>query len=204
MHFKQKLWHFLGWLLVAALLPACAATKIQSISMDETYTGGPIKKILIVGMSTELKSRLKFEKTFAEQFTKQGVNAVASHKVIILAKDLTKERILKEAAALDADAILVTSVIGIKDEYLTYDPANVQRATRSKLSWDWVNTYASEPVTYTKTESVRLSTTIFERKSEELVWSAITETVRMESAEEVIDSLCGAVLKNIREHGLIK
>ena len=204
MRVKQKLLGYLGLLIVVALLPACAATKMQSISMDETYTGGPIKKILIVGMAIELKSRLKFEKTFAEQFTKEGVDAVASHKVIILAKDLTKARIIKEAAAADADAILITSVIGIKDEYLTYDPANVQRSTYSKLSWNWVNTYASEPVTYTKTESVRLSTTIFERKSEELIWNAITETVRMESAEEVIDSLCGAVLKNIREHGLIK
>jgi len=204
MRFKRNLWRYLGWMLIAALLPACAATKMQSISMDETYTGGPIQKILIVGMSTELKSRLKFEKIFTEQFTRQGVDAVASHKVIILAKDLTKTRILKEAAALDADAILITSVIGIKDEYLTYDPANVQRSTYSKLSWNWVNTYASEPVTYTKTESVRLSTTIFERKSEELIWNAITETVRMESAEELIDSLCGAVLKNIRGHGLIE
>jgi len=204
MRFKRNLWRYLGWMLIAALLPACAATKMQSISMDETYTGGPIQKILIVGMSTELKSRLKFETIFAEQFTKRGVDAVASHKVIILAKDLTKTRILKEAAALDADAILITSVIGIKDEYLTYDPANVQRSTYSKLSWNWVNTYASEPVTYTKTESVRLSTTIFERKSEELIWNAITETVRMESAEELIDSLCGAVLKNIRGHGLIE
>lgn len=204
MRFKQKLWRYSALLLIAALLPACAATKMQSISMDETYTGGPIKKILIVGMSTELKSRLKFEKTFAEQFTKQGVDAAASHKVIILARDLTKARILKEAAALNTDAILVTSVIGIKDEYLTYDPANVQRSTYSKLSWDWVNTYASEPVTYTKTESVRLSTTIYERKTEELIWNAITETVRMESAEEVIDSLCRAVLQNIRKHGLIE
>ena len=204
MHVKPRLRDFLGLLMVAVLLPACASTRMQSVRLDETYTGGPIHKILIVGMSTKLESRLKFEKTFAAQFSKAGVAAVASHKVIILAGDLTKTRILKEAAALDADAILVTSVIGIKDEYLTYDPANVQRSTYSKLSWDWVNTYTAEPITYTKTESVRLATTIFERKTEALIWNAVTETVRMESAEEVIDSLCGAVLKNLRKHGLIE
>ena len=191
MRVQPKLWRYSWLLLAAALLPACATTKMQSVSMDAAYRGGPIHKVLIVGVTTELSSRLKCENTFAKEFARQGVETVASHKVIILARELTKERILKEAAAAHADAILVTTVIGVKEQYLTYDPANVQRATRSKLSWDWVNTYAAEPVTYTKAESVRLSTSIFNRASEELVWNAITETVRMESVDEVITPSAG-------------
>jgi hypothetical protein len=77
--------------------------------------------------------------------------------VSILPKDLTKERIVRDAENLGADAVLVTLVIGVEDKYLTYDPANVQRATRARLNWNWVNTYASEPITYTKTERVRLA-----------------------------------------------
>lgn len=53
-------------------------------------------------------------------------------------------------------------------------------------------------------ESVRLSTNIFERKTEKLVWNGISETVDMESVEEVIDSLCKAVLKDIRKNGLME
>ena len=194
----------LVFLLVVSFLPACAVTKFQSITVDETYTGGPIKKILIVGAENERRSRLMFEKIFAEEFGKRGVEAVASHKVIIPSKDLTKERILREAANLGVDAILVTFVIGVKEEYLTYDPANVQQSTRAKLNWNWVNTYASEPVTYTKTESVRLSTNIFERNTEKLVWNGISETMQMESVKELIDSLCKAVLKDIRKKGFIE
>jgi len=199
-----NLYKFLAFLLVFSFLPACAVTKFHSVSVDDTYTGGPIKKVLIVGVANERRSRLLFERMFAEEFGKRGVEAVASHKVIILPKDLTKERIVREAEKLGADAVLVTFVVGVKDQYLTYDPANVQRAPRTKLSWNWVNTYASEPVTYTKMESVRLSTNIFERKTEKLVWNGISETVDMESVEEVIDSLCKAVLKDIRKNGLME
>ena len=49
-----------------------------------------------------------------------------------------------------------------------------------------------------------LSTDIYERKSEKLIWNAITETVRPESVKEVIDSLCAAVLKSAHEHKLIQ
>lgn len=199
-----NMYKFLAFLLVFSFLPACAVTKFQSVSMDETYTGGPIKKILIVGVANERRSRLLFERVFAEEFGKRGVAATASHKVIILPKDLTKERIDREAEKLGVDAVLVTFVIGVKDKYLTYDPAAVQRTTRAKLNWNWVNTYASEPITYTKTESVRLSTNIFEHKTEKLVWNGISETVQMESVKEIIDSLCKAVLKDIRKKGLIE
>jgi len=198
------MYKFLAFLLVFSFLPACAVTKFHSVTIDDSYTGGPIKKVLIVGVANERRSRLMFERIFAEEFGKRGVEAVASHKVIILPKDLTEKRIVREAGKLGVDAVLVTFVIGVKDKYLTYDPANVQRTTRAKLNWNWVNTYASEPITYTKTESVRLSTNIFERKTEKLVWNGISETVQMESVKEVIDSLCEAVLKEIRKKGLIE
>ena len=204
MRVKLKSFRLLGVLILLTLSIACATTKMQSVSMDSSYSGGYLKKILIVGVSAELKSRLMFENVFVEQFKKRGVDATASHKVILLDKDLTKERILREAEKLDADAILVTFLLGVKEEYLQYDPANLKRATLFKPSWDSVNAYASAPVTYTKTESVRLSTNIYERKSEKLIWNAITETVRPESVKEVIDSLCGAVLKSARENKLIQ
>jgi len=204
MRVKLKSFRLLGVLTLLALLISCATTKMHSVSTDSSYSGGYLKKILIVGVSAELKSRLMFENVFTEQFKKRGVEAVASHKVIILDKDLTRERILREAEKLGADAILVTFLLGVKEEYLNYDPANLSRSTTFRTSWNQVNEYASAPVTYTKMESVRLSTNIYERKSEKLIWNAITETVRPESVKEVIASLCKAVLKSARENKLIQ
>ena len=103
MRVKLKSFRLLGVLTLLALLIACATTKMQSVSMDSSYSGGYLKKILIVGVSAELKSRLMFENVFVEQFKKRGVDATASHKVIILDKDLTRERILREAEKLDAE-----------------------------------------------------------------------------------------------------
>ncbi len=191
-------------LFLLASLAACATTKMQSVSMDSTYSGGHLQKILIVGVAAELKNRLLFEDVFTEQFKKKGVEATASHKVILLAKDLTRERILQEAEALDADAILVTFLLGAQEKYLNYDPANLNQSDTFKNSWNEVNAYASSAVTYTKMESVRLSTNIFERKSQKLIWNAITETVRIESVQELIESLCSEVLKSAWENQLIE
>ena len=107
------------------------------------------------------------------------------------------------AEELGVDAILVASLLGVKEEYIHYDPS-VQRTTRFGVFWTQVNSYANSPVTYTEIEDVRLVTNIFERSTEKLIWTGVTKTVRPESIHEAIDSYCSAILSSMSENKLIK
>jgi hypothetical protein len=53
-------------------------------------------------------------------------------------------------------------------------------------------------------ESVRLLTNLYQRETEELLWTAVTETLRPESVKEVIDSLSSAVMQSLRKNKLVK
>jgi len=185
------------------LLISCASTEFQTVRKDDTYTGGYLKKVLIVGVSKNLKNRVRFEDTFSAQFKKRGVDATPSYKAILSAKNLTKEKVLNKAEELGVDAILVASLLGVKEKYIHYDPS-VQRTSKFDVYWTKINAYAHSPVTYTEIEDVRLVTNIFERKTEKLIWTGVTKTVHPKSLHEAIDSLCGAILSNMSENKLIR
>jgi hypothetical protein len=150
-----------------------------------------------------------FEDVFTEKFKKKGTDAVPSYSVILTFKDLNKDAVLNEAEKLRIDTILVTELLGVKEEYIHYEPLDYDPYKgRGALSRHFAGSskyaYANKPVSYTKMESVRLQTTLYQRETEELIWTSVTETFRPESVKEVIDSLSSAVMKSLRANKLVK
>jgi len=182
---------------------SCAKTGFQTDRRDHSYTGGYLKKVLIVGVSENLRNRVRFEDAFSARFKTRGVDATPSYKAILSSKQLTKEMVLEKAEKLGVDAIIVASLLGVKEKNIHYDPS-VKKATKFGVFWSGINAYANSPVTYTELEDVRLVTNIFERETEKLIWTGVTKTVRPESVNEAIDSYCGAILTKMFENKLIR
>ncbi len=190
------------------LMIACAPTKFASVWKNDSYTGGPLKSVLVVGVSENLKNRKMFEDVFTEKFKKTGTDAVPSYSVILIFKDLNKDRVLNEAEKLGIDTILVTQLLGVEEETVFYDPLDYDpykgRAGHFGRHFAGASKYAHSQLTYTKMESVRLLTNLYQRETEELLWTSVTETLRPESVKEVIDSLSSAIMKSLRTNKLVK
>jgi hypothetical protein len=148
-----------------------------------------------------------FEDVFTEKFKKTGTDAVPSYSAILTFKDLNKDRVLNEAEKLGINTILVTQLLGVEEENVFYDPLDYDsHKGKYKFSSHFSGSavYAHSPVSYTKMESVRLLTNLYQRETEELLWTAVTETLRPESVKEVIDSLSSAVMQSLRKNKLVK
>jgi hypothetical protein len=148
-----------------------------------------------------------FEDVFTEKFKKKGIDAVPSYSVILIGKDLNKDSVLSEAERLGMNTILVTQLLGVKEEYVHYEPLDYdpyRGKTAFQRHFAGSSKYAHSPVSYTKMESVRLQTTLYQRETEELIWTSVTETFRPESVKEVIDSLSSAIMKSLRANKLVK
>ena len=178
------------------LVLSCASTEFSSVSKDDSYGGEPLKKVLVIGVFEQLRYRKIFEDVFSDAFQKRGVEAIQSYRVILSKIDFQEEKVLYEAEKLGVDAILVTHYLGVKEKYIHYDPLNYQH-------FHYVWEYAGEPVTYTKIESVRLVTNIYDGKGETRLWSAVSETVRPETEKEIVVSLSNAVMRKLRSEKLI-
>ena len=189
------------------LMIACAPTKFASVWKNDSYTGGPLKSVMVVGVSENLKNRKMFEDVFTEKFKKTGTDAVPSYSAILTFKDLNKDRVLNEAEKLGINTILVTQLLGVEEENVFYDPLDYDpykgRAALGR-HFAGASKYAHSMESYTKMESVRLLTNLYQRETEELLWTSVTETLRPESVKEVIDSLSSAIMQSLRKNKLVK
>ena len=114
------------------LLTGCAGTKLVSQWSQPGYNGPAFKNLLIIGIFKDDLHRHMYEDAFAEQLRGYGVKAVASYTVVPKLsgkKEQDKKRIKAAVAKLNADAVIVATLVGIdKDQrYVPSAPVYVSR-----------------------------------------------------------------------------
>ncbi len=188
-------------IMASFILTSCATTKLTGVYKDSTYTGGSLSSVLVVGVAENLRNRKMFEQFFAEQFKNNGVEAFSSADVIPSDKKLDKNTIKNLAEKLGADAVLVTHLEAVEEKGEYIPDAYNQNLGRH---YSRVYGHVHDPGYYVTHQYVRLENNLYEIKTEKLIWSSSSETINPESANEVIESLCKVVMKNLRANGLIK
>src|SRR5690349_11709708 len=79
---SPKLRTTLFLLLVASLLYACASTKLINSWRDPKYSGPPLTKVLVIGVTKQAVVRRTFEDAFAHELSGHGAAAVPSYTLI--------------------------------------------------------------------------------------------------------------------------
>lgn len=104
--------HKLTLLLCAALLTACASNAtVTKTWMAPDIGDKDLHGVLVLAISQDAVKRQRFEDAFTQALKQQGVNAVASY-TINSAKKITKADVIKMAAEVKVDTVLVTSFAG--------------------------------------------------------------------------------------------
>lgn len=195
-------------LLVFLLLSSCAATRLTSVWKDEKYGGGVFNHIMVVGISEKSSNRKMFEDAFSMQLKAVGVNAVPSFTVIVSAKKLNKNTIQAAAEEIKADAILVTSLIAAEEKEIYIPPVSPSVTFGQRYQFDHrfpkEGKYAHTPGHYIQQKHVRLESNLYEAREKKMIWSATSETIDLETVDEIVNSLAKVVIKSLRDYKLIK
>ena len=69
--------HAIPFLVVLAVAAGCASTTLQSEWRDPAYTGGPFRKIFVIGLSArDVTARRIFEDVMVSKINGVGVQAI--------------------------------------------------------------------------------------------------------------------------------
>lgn len=189
------------------VLISCATTELTRAWKDSAYTGGPLKSVMVVGVAKNPARRKMYEDFFADQFQNNGIKAFPSGDFILVGKKLNQDTVKNQAQKLGVDAVLVTRLVGVeeKEEHIPASAAYVPGPQQLNLGRHYARVHAYDynpgySVTY---KYVRLENNLYETKTEKLIWSSLSETVILESVQELIESLCKAVMVNLRKNNMI-
>jgi hypothetical protein len=167
-------------LAVAALLLVCACSSTTVVDQWQSpdFKGGPFKRILVVGVTSQAAVRRIFEDEFVRQLRARGTDAVASYTLIPEDGQVERSRLERAVKEAGADGVIVTRVVKVeqKTQVVPGTPAFPGFGTDIYgfygTGWGGVWTgYASPPAVF-QYEEVRAETKLFDARSAALVWAA--------------------------------
>jgi hypothetical protein len=212
--FNLQISHIIMWSTAVFLLSSCTNTKISQ-SWVEPDNKKSYNDLLIIGIAESEQNRRAYESYFVEELGKLKIESVASYKLIKSDQTIDRDTILKAIEGLDIDGVIITHLVAV-DEETVYRPGSYGYGGMyggyygagyygSMYSYyPHVNSYVHDPGYYSTHETYTIETTLYDVKSEELVWTARTRTFSPESVDEVIVDLTKLLISDMEEKNLIK
>lgn len=201
-------------LLLFVLYSCSSAQLVESWKNPEIDSYQPTK-VLIVGLTSEMKARKKFEKQLKKEFNARGVEAVMS--VDIMNGSNLNERMteadmndLETQLILDEfDTILLTKIIGVDDriaykkDYGGYDETR-RRFTQEYLMYQDV---FYNPEYYKEYTIYHAETSMFcicPTKDRELIWKGYIDITDPSNIEQTVKDYVRLAVLVLEEEQLIR
>lgn len=182
--------------LSVTFINACATTALTSIWKNETYQGGPLRKVLIIGVDRNQEMKRLLENEFVLQLKATGIEAVPSHTVLPEVTILEKEMINAKISELRIDSVLITTLVDIK-ETEAYESPTFYAPT------GFYGYYMQCCYNVMSGYNVEIETRIFDAHYDTLIWSALSATVLERAREETIQSYIAAIVNELQNQKLL-
>lgn len=205
MDFKQKLLLILIFTSSLMFFSCSGGTKVIGTWKNDQITMGKINKILLIGVAKDPWVRKMFEAELKEEFADYDVEAVSSLEIVTPDEKITKENYELYFGSQNFDAVLVTRVVAQNTErttvYNNYAPVYGYYGFYGYYNTAY--TYAYNPGYVVEQTNVNLETNVFDTKSMQLAWSAISETFDAKKASEIIDPVVHVIVREMQSDGLV-
>ncbi len=181
-----------------AFMNSCATTALTSVWKDSTYKGGPLRKVLVIGVFQKEEAESFFDNEFADQLKAKGINAVPGYSVLPEDSILDKEAMAVKIKELGVDSVLVTRLVDVRDagRYETYP---------TRVDAQFFDYYVMCCQTMVSPGyNVLLETKIFVAKNDKPIWSALSESSFDRSLENTLKSFIPAIIKDLQDKKLIQ
>lgn len=191
--------------VLLAALCGCATTELTNTWKDPQYRGGPVKKIMVVGISNQASVRRTFDDTFAEILKANGVEVVPSHTVAPEDGQMAEDKLRAAIQQSGAGAVLITRMVEKQTDTTVTPAAPIGAYRRTSLSGyysgAWIGNY--EPVAVQEFHYVVLETTLFVAEHPEPVWSGTTRNMESKDIRAATEGFAKPVIAAMKKEGLI-
>ncbi|HMK48580.1 MAG TPA: hypothetical protein VK435_00885 [Thermodesulfovibrionales bacterium] len=192
---------FPGALAIVTLLmifSSCSAPTLTSEWDDTAYEGGPLKKILVMGVDASTRTRRTLEERFAVGLRERGAEVIPGYTIFPEDEMPQRETVLRKVAELGVDSVLVVTTVSVRDigTYETY-PSLIGNGYYEYYV-QCCNAAVSEGY------SLKIQAKVFDARSDKPIWSASSEEAFRYSIEPAIDSFVSLVVGDLHKRKLLR
>jgi hypothetical protein len=177
------------WMLASA---CSTPTTLSDVWRDPNFSAVPMRKIFVLGGTTNETNRRTLEDSFASSLAQHSVAATPSYSVFPGTPD--RDTVKQYLQAQGYDGALVVKLRGV----------HTQTTLVPDADWGGYWGYAWGPNYYVETDQyVKVETSLWDAHHAKLVWSAVTQTENPMSSSDAIHSVVTKITSTLTKEGLI-
>ncbi|RZT94961.1 hypothetical protein [Rivibacter subsaxonicus] len=201
-----------GWLMPGAaatslaLLAGCASgPTLNSSWRDPEFKGPPLQKVLVIGVSRSETQRRIFEDGFAQGLRKAGSNGVASHPLLPESGVIPDARIQEAVKQAGADAVMTTRVLSREQRINVVPGAPMMGPPMGRGFHGWYGSawMMAPPPDVIQYDVVTIETTLWDVKRDRVVWTATTQTTRVDNLPGQTEQLAALLVPKMKADGVL-
>ena len=184
------------------LAASCASTTLQSTWRDPAYQGGGFKRIFVLGLSArDVTARRVLEDVVVAKLAAGGVEAVPGWRFLASDGPADERALTAAVAASAADAMLMVRLLGVDTQTTVWPPMGLGSGPR----FGWYGFYSGwyDYPQITQSTIAVIETTLFDVRSQRIVWSATSETFNPTSVQKDAPGFADVILASLRKDGLL-
>ena len=201
-------------LLAGVILQGCYSTSISASWMSDTHQPRNFKKLMVIGMSSNVAARATFEDELVYFMRLKGINAVAASSVLppdraIVSEspEVQKQRLVQEGF----DGVFAISLLE-KTETTKYVQGSSSYAPASFYGGYYGSFYSYYPHMYSSvyqpgylvaSQEIIMNSSLFDVDSGELLWSAQSDTTDPSSIDDAANSYAKSMVTQIIKRKVI-
>lgn len=198
---RRALHESIRWLAIVAgfaILASCASTTLQSTWMDPQFRGGPFKRYLVVGLNArDGTARRVLEDVVTAKLAAGGVDAMPAWRFLPGNGPADEAAFTAAVAKSGADGMLMVRLLGVETQ-TTYWPPMGPRFGWYGFYSGWYG-YAD----VTQSQIVVIETTLFDVRTQRVVWSATSQTLNPTSVHKDAPVFADVILAALRKDALL-
>jgi hypothetical protein len=192
--------------VVAALLllAGCASTTIRDQWSDPGYRGGPFKKLLVLGVSSNIAERHTFEDVMAARIAATGVEAVQAYRYLPDSAQVPEAELEQAVKAAGADGLVMSRIRAI-DRRTSVSTVMVPGPPFGPFGYHYYGWYSGwYPTTDVRQYDIAIvETSVFAADTKRVVWAGMTETFQPTSVARDAPDFANVIVKAMQERGLL-
>jgi len=201
-------------LLAGVILQGCYSTSISASWMSETHQPRNFKKLMVIGMSTNVAARATFEDELVYFLRLKGINAIAASSVlppdraiVSEAPEVQKQRLQSEGF----DGVFAISLLEKKEstKYVqgssSYAPASFYGGYYGSFYSYYPHMYSNvyQPGYLVASQEIILNSSLFDIETGDLLWSAQSDTSDPSSIDNAANSYAKSMATQIIKRKVI-
>lgn len=189
------------------LVAGCASTTVRDSWRDPDYRGPAFRKVLVLGVSSDLADRRLFEDIMAQRVSAAGAEGLPAYRFLPEGGKVAEAELERAVKASGADALLMSRIrqVDRRTQVTTQMVPAGMGPGFGPWGPGWYGMYAGwYPVTDVRQYDIAvIETSLFDTAPRKLVWAGTTETYEPRSVQQDAPGFADVIVKALAGLGLL-